>query len=104
MGKMADAGSYRWRALATVAVGTFMGPLDSSVVNIVLPQISGYFNSSLASVEWVIMSCLAVISSLLLIYGRLGDMLGHKTVCVTGFAVFTLASALCGAILKSLYI
>ncbi len=97
MGKTADTDKYKWRVLATLAVGTFMAPLDGSVVNIVLPQISGYFHSDLASVEWVIMSYLVVISSLLLIYGRLGDMIGHKTVYVTGFVVFTLASALCGA-------
>ncbi|OPY59023.1 MAG: Multidrug resistance protein stp [Pelotomaculum sp. PtaU1.Bin035] len=82
--------------MATLAVGTFMAPLDSSVVNIVLPQISRYFQSDLASVEWVIMSYLLVISSLLLIYGRLGDMYGHKEVYVTGFIIFTLASVLCG--------
>lgn len=97
MGKLADSKNYKWWVLATLAVGTFMAPLDSSVVNIVLPQIAGYFQSDLASVEWVIMSYLLIISSLLLIYGRLGDMVGHKTVYVAGFVVFTLASALCGA-------
>lgn len=94
---MEETDKYKWWVLATLAVGTFMGPLDSSVVNIVLPQISTYFHSDMASVEWVIMSYLVVISSLLLIYGRLGDMVGHKTIYITGFIIFTLASALCGA-------
>jgi len=97
MGKLADSKNYKWWVLATLAVGTFMAPLDSSVVNIVLPQIAGYFQADLASVEWVIMAYLLFISSLLLIYGRLGDMIGHKTVYVTGFVIFTLASVLCGA-------
>ncbi|MDF9409706.1 DHA2 family efflux MFS transporter permease subunit [Pelotomaculum isophthalicicum JI] len=92
---MQESNNHRWWVMAALAVGTFMAPLDGSVVNIVLPQIAGYFQSDLASVEWVIMSYLLVISSLLLIYGRLGDMYGHKTVYVTGFIIFTLASVLC---------
>ncbi|MDN5294200.1 MAG: hypothetical protein PWQ91_789 [Eubacteriales bacterium] len=82
--------------LLAVAIGTFMAPLDASVVNIALPKIGSFFHAPLRLVEWVIMSYLLVISSLLLTYGRLGDMYGHKKIYVTGFIFFTIGSLLCG--------
>ena len=79
-----------------VAVGTFMAALDASVVNIALPNISKYYQEPLYIIEWVVMAYLLVISSLLLTYGRLGDMYGHKRIYVGGFAIFTFGSLLCG--------
>ncbi|MBM7856184.1 EmrB/QacA subfamily drug resistance transporter [Desulfohalotomaculum tongense] len=86
---------YKWKALTAIAIGTFMAPLDGSIVNITLPYISSAFGTDMATVEWVVMSYLLIISSLLLTYGRLGDMLGYKTVYITGFVIFTLGSVLC---------
>lgn len=83
-------------AIAAVALGTFMSALDSSVVNIALPNISAHFNTNLSTIEWVVMSYLLIISSLLITYGRMGDMYGHKKVYVRGFIIFTLGSFLCG--------
>ncbi|MHB1393426.1 MAG: MFS transporter [Clostridia bacterium] len=82
--------------LLAVAVGTFMAALDSSVVNIALPSISSHFQVPLFIIEWVVMSYLLVISSLLLTYGRLGDMYGHKSIYIAGFIIFTIGSLLCG--------
>lgn len=82
--------------LGAVSIGTFMGPLDTSIVNIALPSISKFYNTPLSRVEWVVMSYLLVISSLLLTYGRLGDMFGHKKIYISGFVVFTLGSLFCG--------
>ncbi|MFZ5943867.1 MAG: MFS transporter [Bacillota bacterium] len=81
--------------LLTVAIGTFMGPLDSSVVNIALPSISKFYQVSLATVEWVVMSYLLIISSLLLTYGRMGDLYGHKKIYITGFVIFSFGSLIC---------
>ncbi len=86
----------RRQILLAVAVGTFMAPLDSSVVNIALPSISTYFQASLAVVEWVILAYLLMISSLLLVFGRLGDLYGHKKIYILGFVIFTAGSLLCG--------
>ncbi len=82
--------------LLAVAIGTFMAALDSSVVNLVLPIISAYFHTTLSVVEWAVMSYLLVISSLLLAYGRLGDMYGNKKIYLLGFILFTIGSLLCG--------
>jgi len=82
--------------LFAVALGTFMGPLDGSVVNIALPTISSDYKVTLATVEWVVMSYLLMTSSLLLTFGRLGDLYGHKNIYLRGFIVFTFGSLLCG--------
>lgn len=88
--------NYHWYVLATVFIGTFMAPLDSSIVNIALPTLSKHFNVGITTIEWVVMSYLLTASALLLSAGRLGDIKGHKLVYITGFVTFTAASALCG--------
>lgn len=81
--------------LFTVAFGTFMATLDSSIVNIALPTIRRELDAG-DNVEWVVLSYLLVTTSTLLIMGRLSDMLGRKKVYMSGFAVFVLGSLLCG--------
>jgi EmrB/QacA subfamily drug resistance transporter len=86
----------KWWVLLAVGVGTFMSALDGSVVNTVLPVMAGSFGSDIATIQWVVTLYLLVVSALLLSFGRLGDLRGHKVVYVTGFMVFVLGSALCG--------
>jgi EmrB/QacA subfamily drug resistance transporter len=87
----------RWLILSTVSVGTFMATLDGSIVNISLPQIQEAFGIELATVEWVAIGYLVVVGSVLLPFGRLGEVLTFRRVYLAGFGVFTLASVLCGA-------
>lgn len=82
--------------LLTLAVGTFMSALDTSAVTVATSTIQSTFNVTLSSVEWVITAYLLAISSLLLTFGRLADLKGHKTMYAAGFAVFTAGSFLCG--------
>ena len=87
---------YRWFVLATVSIGTFMSTLDSSIVNVALPTISGQLHSDLSILQWTVSAYLLTISSLLPVFGRTADMLGRRKVYSLGFLVFTLGSALCG--------
>lgn len=86
----------KWFVLLAVGVGTFMSAVDASVVNTVLPVINRSLASSVAAIEWVVVVYLLVVSGLLLSFGRLGDLRGHKPMYLAGFAVFVLGSALCG--------
>jgi EmrB/QacA subfamily drug resistance transporter len=87
----------KWRILSTVSLGTFMATLDGSIVNISLPKIQEAFRIDLATVEWVVIAYLLVVGAVLLPFGRLGEVLTFRRVYLTGFAVFTGASVLCGA-------
>ena len=87
----------KWWVLLSVGIGSFMAALDGSVVNTILPVIKDAFNSNVAAVEWVVTVYLLVLSGLLLTFGRLGDLRGHKSIYVWGFGIFVLSSALCGA-------
>lgn len=73
-----------------------MATLDTSIVNIALPQISRDFHGSLAQVSWVIQIYLLINASFLLSSGRLGDLLPPGKVYLLGLVAFTGSSALCG--------
>jgi len=82
--------------LLVVCLGAFMATLDTSIVNIALPQIARQFHSSLVQISWLMVVYLLFNVSLLLSSGRLGDLLPPGRLHLLGVAVFTLASALCG--------
>jgi len=87
----------KWLILSAVMLGSFMGPLDGSIVNTVLPEITRYFQTEISIAQWVPTVYLLTISCLILLYGRLGDMVGHKRIYLYGLAAFTVASVLCGS-------
>jgi EmrB/QacA subfamily drug resistance transporter len=82
--------------LTVIALASFMGALDATIVNISLPSISASLGARLGLVSWVIIGYLLVLSSSLLLFGRLGDLHGFRPVFLGGFGVFTLGSFLCG--------
>jgi EmrB/QacA subfamily drug resistance transporter len=86
----------RYTVLAAIMLGSIMGPIDASIVNVVLPTISQAFSVGISTAQWVPMIYLLTISSLLLFYGRLGDILGYKKIYLSGLAGFVIASGLCG--------
>lgn len=82
--------------LFTVCLGAFMATLDTSIVNIALPQIAREFDSTLPQISWVMAIYLLVNVSLLLTSGRLGDLLAPGRLYLLGLLIFTGASVLCG--------
>ncbi len=86
----------KWWVLISIGAGTFMSALDISVVNTVLPVVNQTMHSDIATVEWVVIIYLLLVSGLLPGFGRLGDIRGHKPVYIGGFFVFILSSVLCG--------
>lgn len=88
--------SQKWWVLIAVGIGTFMTALDTSVVNTILPVVSDSLKTEISSVEWIITIYLLVLSGLLLSFGRLGDLRGHKAIYIFGFGIFLISSVLCG--------
>src|SRR5829696_6424159 len=86
----------RWLALAVLSAGTLMVILDQTVITVALPSIQRELGFSPASLAWVINAYLIDFGGLLLLAGRLGDLIGRKRVFIGGLAVFTAASLLCG--------
>ena len=86
----------KWLILTAVMLGSIMAPLDASIVNTVLPSITEFFHTEISIAQWVPTVYLLTISCLILLYGRLGDMLGYKKIFLYGLAAFTVASILCG--------
>jgi len=87
---------YRWLVFGVTVLGTFMGTIDSSIVNVALPLIAERLEAELTIVQWVVTAYLLTISSLLPLFGRAGDMFGRKLVYMLGFFVFTIGSIVCG--------
>src|SRR5436309_5759776 len=88
----------RGRALALVVlcVGMLMIILDATIVNVALPSIQSDLRFSQSSLAWVVNAYLIAFGGLLLLAGRLGDLIGRKRIFLIGLAVFTSASLMCG--------
>jgi EmrB/QacA subfamily drug resistance transporter len=86
----------RWLALVVLCTGQLMIVLDATVVNVALPTIQHELHFSQSSLAWVINAYLITFGGLLLLAGRLGDLIGPKKIFITGLSVFIAASALCG--------
>jgi EmrB/QacA subfamily drug resistance transporter len=86
----------RWIALVVLCVGVLMIILDSTIVNVALPSIQSDLGFSQSSLAWVVNSYLITFGGLLLLAGRLGDLIGRKRMFMVGLTVFISASLFCG--------
>jgi EmrB/QacA subfamily drug resistance transporter len=87
----------RWVALVVLCVGMLMIVLDATVVNVALPSIQSDLGFSQSSLAWVVNAYLIAFGGLLLLAGRLGDLISRRGIFLTGLAVFSVASLVCGA-------
>src|SRR5213595_2897210 len=86
----------RWLSLLILCTGFLLIVVDMTIVNVAHPSIQRDLRFSQEGLAWVINAYLIAFGGLLLLAGRLGDLLGRKRVFLTGLAVFTAASAVCG--------
>ncbi|WP_342436148.1 MFS transporter [Paenibacillus sp. FSL L8-0436] len=86
----------RWIILIVLNLFTFMSTLDGSIVNIALPVLVKQLNLPVAQVEWVTTGYLMAICAVILLFGKLGDMLGKIRIFKIGTIVFIVGSLLCG--------
>src|ERR1700674_5227292 len=88
--------SQKWRTMLGVSLGAFCPTIGISTISIGLPVIAAALHQPVTSAEWVIVTYVLVITSLLMIFGRLGDLISTKRLYVVGFVVFTLGALASG--------
>jgi len=86
----------RWVSLLVLCTGFLLIVVDGTVVNVALPSIQRDLGFTQANLAWVVNAYLIAYGGLLLLAGRLGDLVGRKRVFLVGVGMFTAASALCG--------
>jgi EmrB/QacA subfamily drug resistance transporter len=90
---------YHWLVVGTVCIGAFMGQLDASIAQLVLPVLERDFNYDLGLISWVAIAYTLTLTVLLPVFGRLADVYGRKTLYTIGFLLFVVGSGLCGVAL-----
>ena len=85
----------RWLALYVLCGGMLMIVLDATIVNVALPSIQDDLGFSQSNLAWVVNAYLIAFGGLLLLAGRIGDLIGQRRVFLIGLAVFTAASLVC---------
>jgi MFS family permease len=95
--KRGTASGYKWTVLLVTTIGSFMAPLDGSIVTIAIPSIASSMMIGIETVVWISLAYLLVLTVLLINAGRLADLRGRKRIYIAGFIIFTAGSALCGA-------
>jgi EmrB/QacA subfamily drug resistance transporter len=93
---MTQTDRSRWIALVVLCTGMLMIILDSAIVNVALPPIQSDLGFSQSNLAWVVNAYLIPFGGLLLLAGRLGDLIGRRTIFLSGLVLFTLASLACG--------
>lgn len=95
MTEISSENKRKWLIFFITSLGTFMATLDGSIVNIALPVISVKLNAGLSLVQWVITIYLLVITSLLPIFGKSGDIIDRRKLYGAGFLIFAVGSGFC---------
>lgn len=93
---LAQRSWYPWLVVGTVCVGAFMGQVDSSIAQLVLPVLERDFKLDLSALSWISVAYLLALAVLLPIFGKLADLYGRKLMYLGGFLLFILGSGLCG--------
>jgi len=94
--KVHDRLEYKWIVASVFVVGLFMDIMDTTIVNVALPQLARDFHTSTASIEWVVLGYLLSLAVWIPASGWVGDRIGTKKTFLFALAVFTAASILCG--------
>jgi EmrB/QacA subfamily drug resistance transporter len=85
----------KWRVMATISTGVILATIDGSIVNVALPTLVEFFDTSFATIQWVALGYLLTLATLTLLVGRIGDIVGKRKIYNAGFVAFTAASVLC---------
>jgi EmrB/QacA subfamily drug resistance transporter len=90
----------KWHTMAAVGAGVFLATVDGSIINVSLPTLVRALNTEFSVVQWVVLAYLLTVTTSMLSIGRVADILGKKSIYMSGFVIFTIGSALCGVALS----
>lgn len=94
--KTTEKSNLKWLILLTVIIGTFLGRLDQTIVNLALPKIITDFKITTTSAGWIATAYIIANAIFVPIWGKLGDTIGRKRVYMWGFSIFIFGSVLAG--------
>src|ERR671914_1324440 len=86
----------RWKALAVLSLAQFLIIMDTSIIGVALPEIQQQFGFTQSDLQWIFSAYVIVFGALLLLGGRVSDIIGQHRILVIGFAILTAASVLAG--------
>ncbi|MCW2530402.1 MAG: hypothetical protein JWM76_5262 [Pseudonocardiales bacterium] len=95
-GLSAEDLKYAWRVLSVSAIGAILAGINSSMIDVALPSVNRHFDSSATEASWILLSYLLVTTSLIMVFGRIADMVGRRRLYLLGLGLLTVASLLCG--------
>ena len=87
---------YAWKAVSVTSLGMLLTGLNSSTLNVALPQVVRHFNAGPFAASWVLLAYMLVSSVGLVVFGRIADLFGRRGTYLLGFVLFTVASLLAG--------
>ncbi len=91
-----DESNTKWWVLFTVSIGTFLGVIDQTIVNLAIPKIIQAFNITVSAAGWIATAYIIANAVFVPIWGKLGDTRGRKRVYLIGFSIFIVGSVLAG--------
>jgi DHA2 family multidrug resistance protein len=94
--RFVNENNLKWWVLFTVIVGTFLGRLDQTIVNLALPKIIGDFSITVSSAGWIATAYILANAIFVPVWGKLGDVYGQKRIYIIGFSLFIVGSMLAG--------
>jgi len=89
-----EAKSMKWMILLTVIIGTFLGRLDQTIVNLAIPKIIDGFGITVSAASWIATAYIIANAVFVPVWGKLGDTIGRKKIYILGFSIFILGSVL----------
>ena len=87
---------YAWRVLSVTSLGVLLSGINTSTLDVALPVVARHFSASATESSWIVLSYMLVNTILILVFGRVADIVGRRRLYMVGLAVLTGASVLCG--------
>jgi EmrB/QacA subfamily drug resistance transporter len=91
-----DERRYAWRVLSVTGIGVLLSGANTSTLDVALPTVARHFRATATEASWMLLSYMLVSTGLIVVFGRLADIVGRRRLYLAGLAVFTVAGLACG--------